>query len=392
MIKRKELLLAFEAMAILIGTIIGGGIFVLPYMNIKSGIVMTNLWLVFLCVMVCLLHLIFGEIILKTRNEMKLPGYAGKYLGKIFKKFLNFVCVFSIAFSLLIYIVLADKFIKIILGTRFLFFQPYLFVLIWLIFNIFLLFKLADTSRINFVLTIVEVGLVLALAFLCLNKINFTSIDYSNLAFSPVWYSSYGVIFYAIDGLVAMPMMFMFLRHKKASKTVYMKSVIWSFVFVFLVFFAFINFVSLLSTRGTSIDAIQGLAPFLGREIIILGAIAGLFAVVTSYIIVVNYFKDMLRCDVGCNKLSSILLSMFLPLVFLLVSAKKLDDIMSLAGGIIGGMIAVVVLLVYMKIKDKNTKTAPYNLNIPNWLLVIVGSVCFVGAIMQIVLRMMHLE
>lgn len=42
MINKKELLLTFEAMAILIGTIIGGGIFVLPYMNIKSGIVMTN--------------------------------------------------------------------------------------------------------------------------------------------------------------------------------------------------------------------------------------------------------------------------------------------------------------------------------------------------------------
>lgn len=136
--------------------------------------------------MVCLLHLIFGEIILKTKDEMKLPGYASKYLGKVYKKFLNFVCIFSLAFSLLIYIVLADKFIKVILGTRFLFFQPYLFVFIWMFFNIFLLFKLTDTSRINFLLTIVEVGLVLLLAFLCLNKINFSNIDYSNLAFSPV--------------------------------------------------------------------------------------------------------------------------------------------------------------------------------------------------------------
>jgi amino acid permease len=42
MINKKDLPLMFEAMAILIGTIIGGGIFVLPYMNMKSGIVMTN--------------------------------------------------------------------------------------------------------------------------------------------------------------------------------------------------------------------------------------------------------------------------------------------------------------------------------------------------------------
>jgi len=158
----------------------------------------------------------------------------------------------------------------------------------------------------------------------------------------------------------------MFLKHKKASKNVYKKSVILSFVFVFLVFFLFINGISLLSLKGTSIDAIQGLAPFLGRRIIILGAVAGLFAVVTSYIVIVNYFKDMLRCDVGCNKLFSILLSMLLPLGFLLMSSNKLDDIMSLAGGIIGGMIAVVVLMIYIKIKNMNKTIAPYNLNLPN--------------------------
>jgi amino acid permease len=130
MIKKKELLFALEAMAILVGTVIGGGIFVLPYMNIKSGIVMTNVWLLFLCVMVCLLHLIFGEIILKTKEEMKLPGYAGKYLGDKFKRFLNFVVVFSLSFSLLIYIVLANKFFQIIFADHLGYFKPVTFLLI----------------------------------------------------------------------------------------------------------------------------------------------------------------------------------------------------------------------------------------------------------------------
>jgi amino acid permease len=42
MIKKRDLPLIFESMAILAGTIIGGGIFVLPYINIKSGIIATN--------------------------------------------------------------------------------------------------------------------------------------------------------------------------------------------------------------------------------------------------------------------------------------------------------------------------------------------------------------
>jgi hypothetical protein len=62
------------------------------------------------------------------------------------------------------------------------------------------------------------------------------------------------------------------------------------------------NSVSLLSTKGTSIEAIEGLIPFLGREVLLLGSIFGLLAVTTSYIVVANYFKDCLRCDVGCSK------------------------------------------------------------------------------------------
>jgi len=78
----------------------------------------------------CILHLIFGEIILKTDKEMKLPGYAGFYLGNMVKKFLNFVCVFSIAFSLLIYIILATKFTNIIIGDNLVFLKPFVFIFI----------------------------------------------------------------------------------------------------------------------------------------------------------------------------------------------------------------------------------------------------------------------
>jgi len=57
---------------------------------------------------------------------------------------------------------------------------------------------------------------------------------------------------------------------------------------------------------------------------------------------------------------------MFLPLLFLLLDINKVDDLMSLTGGVIGGMVAVMVLLMYLKVRDKKQTTAPYNLNLPN--------------------------
>jgi prolipoprotein diacylglyceryltransferase len=39
---------------------------------------------------------------------------------------------------------------------------------------------------------------------------------------------------------------------------------------------------------------------------------------------------------------------------------------MSLVGGVIGGMIAVIVLFIYQKVRNKNVATVPYNLRLPN--------------------------
>lgn len=381
-----------EAMAVLVGTIIGGGVFVLPYVNIKSGILITNIWLVLLCLIVCLLHLIFGEIILKTNKEMKLPGYAGHYLGKPVKKFLNFVSIFSNAFSLLIYIILANKFLHILMGDNLNYLKPYTFVLVWLVLNIFLFLKIYLASKLNFSLTVLLVGLMILLSGLCFNQINWSGIHHDIQTATNFWYISYGVIFFAIDGLVAMPMMFMFLKNNKVSKRTYKLSVILSYICVFIIFFMFMNTVSLVSGFGTSIDTFTGLMPFLGRNVLILGSIIGLLAVITSYIVFVHYYKDMLICDVNCNKWLGYIVSIFLPLLFLLTNVNKVDNLMSLVGGVIGGVIAVIVLLMYVKVRDKKQTVSPYNLNLPNWLLITVGTICFLGATLQIILRIFNLE
>ncbi len=390
MIKKWNLPLILESMAILVGTVIGGGVFALPYVNIKSGLLATNIWLFFLCALVCLLHLIFGEIILRTKKEMRLPGYAGHYLSNTVKKFLSFTSVFSIAFYLLIYIILANKFLHVVMGDNLIYLKPYTFIFVWFVLNLFLFFKVSDVSRFNFILTFLLMGLMIGLSFLCFNAINPESIRIADRMITQHWYVAYGVILFSLDGLVAVPMMFKFLKKKNAVKTYYSRSIVFSFIFIFLLFSVFMNSVALLSKNSTTIDTFAGLVPFLGRNVLIFGAYIGLLAVVTSYIVYVNYYKDMLQTDIKCNKFVSIFISMFVPLLFLLLDVNKLDNLMSLAGGVIGGMILVVLLFIYQKVRDKKINTFSYRLKLPNWFLLILGVFCFVGAISQIVLHVIN--
>ena len=51
-----------EAIAVLVGTIIGAGVFTLPYVMTNSGVLITIGWLVVVCFLIIFLHLCFGKL------------------------------------------------------------------------------------------------------------------------------------------------------------------------------------------------------------------------------------------------------------------------------------------------------------------------------------------
>ena len=79
-------------------------------------------------VLVCVLHLVFGEIVLRTKGNYKLPGYAGIYLGKTVKRFFGFASIFTLAFSLLIFILMVNNFVQILFLQNLAYLKPYSFV------------------------------------------------------------------------------------------------------------------------------------------------------------------------------------------------------------------------------------------------------------------------
>src|SRR3989339_612129 len=85
----------FYAVAILIGMIIGAGIFGIPYVVAQAGFAVGLFYLVLLGGAVMLLHLFYGEIVLRTKQEHRLIGYAAKYLGKEAKKIATLTVLFE---------------------------------------------------------------------------------------------------------------------------------------------------------------------------------------------------------------------------------------------------------------------------------------------------------
>src|SRR3989344_747259 len=92
-----------EAVATLVGTIIGAGVLAIPYSMKKAGFLTGLLNLAILSIVVLFLFLFVGEIVLRTKGNHQLTGYAEKYLGKKGKLFLMFAMVFGTYGALVAY-------------------------------------------------------------------------------------------------------------------------------------------------------------------------------------------------------------------------------------------------------------------------------------------------
>ena len=204
------------ALSTLVGTIVGAGIFGIPFAMLKSGIVPGLFYLFLLGGIICLLHLFFGEICLRTSGKHRLVGYAEIYLGKQGKVFATLTLLFVLVGTLLAYLILVGEFSEIVFGS-FLPFSSTVFTILFAICALFLVLSGRQLiTRIEFFTNILFVGAIATLIVLAMPHVkSFEAplFDFSNLSnlFLP-----FGVLLFAFAGFEAIPEVMSFLRDRNA--------------------------------------------------------------------------------------------------------------------------------------------------------------------------------
>ena len=372
------------ALAVLTGTIIGAGIFGIPYVVSKSGIVPGFFYLLFLGGTVLLIHLFFGEIVLRTKEKHRLPGFAQKYLGN-WGKILTFLsAVFGITGALLAFIIIGGDFLKIVLSLLFpiLAELPFFYfnLLFWGILSFFIFRGIKLIARAELLMNVAlfsVIFLVFAFALPEINFQNFVLIN-TNYIFLP-----YGVILFSLIGWSAIPEIKEILGNFKEKKN--LKKII-TFASIIVVGLYSLFFLVIVGVSGekTSPEAFQGLLPFLGPQIIILGALFGILAVATSFLVLGNYFKNILKYDFRIPKQASAFIVCGLPLVLFLLGFRDFIGVIGLVGTIIGAIDGIIIILIFSKIKKLGDRQPEYSLKIPLILLYFLIGILALGAISQI--------
>lgn len=372
------------ALSILVGTIVGAGIFGIPYVISKSGAIPGLFYFLILGGVVTLIHLFFGEIVLRTKEKHRLPGFAQKYLGKKSKILITLSTFLGIAGALLAYIIIGGDFLKIILSP---FFSPagelssfYFSLIFWAVLTYFILrgIKLiAPAQLLMNIAFIFIIFLIFYFAFPKINLQNFTLINPQNL-FLP-----YGVILFSLIGWSAIPIIPEIFKSSAERKKI-KKVIIAATIIVIFLYFLFAISVIGVSGKNTTPEALQGLFPFLGQKVVIFGALFGILAIASSFLVLGNYLKNTLFYDFKIPRPLSTAISCGLPLILFLIGFRGFIEVIGFVGTIVGVIEGVVIVLIFKKAKTLGDKQPEYSLKIPSILLYFLIGIFILGAISQL--------
>lgn len=336
----------------LVGTIIGVGIFGLPYTFAVAGVNIGIIWFLILSAAVLLIHLYYSEVVAASSEEHRLVGFAAKYLGKKAAIITTVCSVLSFYGAILAYIIIGGQFLYNlfgnILGGTVALYQVVFFVLV----AVFVAFGLKMVSEIESVLTALLVLTMIIITWVAFKNgsvDNFTSSNWSE------FFLPYGVIFFAITGSNAIPEIKDIVG---GDKKLLSRSVIWGSLISFALTLLFTLAVVAVSGDFTSKESLFGLGEALGPGIVLFGSVFGFLAIITSFLVIGVNLKEQFIYDFGMGKFVAWALACIPPFFIYLFGTTDAIKIMGLTGSVLSGFIGIIIVAIYLKVlREKKIKS-----------------------------------
>lgn len=368
-----------KALAIFLGTVIGVGIFALPFMALKAGFFIVVCYFLFMALIAISINLIYGQVILGSEKVHRLPGYVGEYLGEKWKKITFLVIAVGLMGALLAYLIIGGQFLNSSLSPYF-GGNPILYTLLFFILASYLVFRgIKSISGVElFLLFLLFVILIVFLirAFPFVDITYFKSLNMGFLALP------YGVILFSLWGSAVIPEIKEMLSNRLPAGMVrrnLRKVIFWGIAIAGLVYLLFIFIVLGASGPATSKEAISGLEQVLGDNVIKLGFIFGIITCFTSFIALALTLKKVFWYDFGISKNLAWLLTCFIPLFLFLLGLREFIDVISFTGAIALGLEGMIIVFLYRAfLKKKLNKSV-------NPLVYFLVGIFILGIILELV-------
>lgn len=333
-------------------TIVGVGMFGLPYAGMRSGFLITGISLIALTIIMATVHSFYADIVVKTKQNCRLPGYTEEYLGRRAKNIVGTFVVLGFYGSLLVYIIVGGNFLNIILNSFVSLPAVYSNLLFFAFGSIAIYFGLRLISKIDLLMGLFLIVIVFAFLFLGYSNINIANLKTINWqnALTP-----YGAILYSLAGMSVIPeIRELFKRNKKEEKR-YKRAVVLGTIIPGLLYLVFIGTVMGLTGNQTTEEAINGLINILGRKVVLLGSLFGFLATITSFFALGLSLKQTYIRDFKIKKGLAWLLTCIVPIVLFVLGINSFVVIITIIGAVMGLTECSTIILVHQKITGKRS-------------------------------------
>lgn len=363
-----------RALACLIGTVIGAGIFGVPYVLSRTGVLVGVAYGVVITGVMIILNLYYANVVAAVRARHRYPGFAGIILGPWGKRIAGVIGVFGGWLAITAYVILGGTFLHLLLNSH----LPLNDVQWSLIFAVvgagIVGGGLGWVARIEVIMSSVLVAAILALTMRAAPEVmpaylaNFNS----NYIFLP-----YGVLFFALSGVMVIPELEDMIGDGRRRRLRWV--IILGTLIPALLTLAFGAVVAGVTGPETTPDALTGLKSVLGDGVIRFGAFFGILAIITSFLTYLMNQAEQFRYDYRMPPAVAWALSIGVPLAFFIFGARNFIDIIGLSGGVIGGLGGILVIMMYVRLK-RQKRTRRFSLVLP----IIVALFFIAGAIAEL--------
>ncbi|MBL7142535.1 MAG: hypothetical protein ISS83_02680 [Candidatus Pacebacteria bacterium] len=343
------------ALAIISGTSIGVGFFILPYVTLKVGFWVILGYFLFLGSLTVLINLFFGELALKTPDFKRLPGFAKIYLGKWGQGLAYISTVLGMLGALLVYLIVGGEFLTELVSPIFGGSLLAYTLLYFIAGALFIFFGIKAIAKVEFW------GLLLF--FLILFIIFFQGKSFLTVGnLFPVpdnafLFLPYGIILFSLWGVTMIPEVEEMLGEKR---NLLLKIIPFAVLIPIIVYLFFIYVILGITGPQTTESALGGLKNVLGNGIVSLALCFGILTTFTSFIALGLTLKNVFHFDLKLGKTLSWTITCFCPLILFLIGIKSFITIIALIGGVMLGIEAILILLMrrklYFKLKESSIK------------------------------------
>lgn len=331
------------AVALLSGTIIGAGIFSLPYLVSRIGLVSGLFYFVFFGCVYYVIHSMYADLLRQSEGSHQFSFVAKRFLPRRAAELFSGAIFLELIFVLVVYLILAPSFLSL--------FAPFsvwgAVVCFWILGSLFLFARLSWIGWAEFSGVVAILGIIAAILW------KGWGFHFSVPAFLPLDFTGallpIGPLLFSLSGRPAIAKVVEEWRkaEKAGASFSLSKAIGWGTAIPVVLYVLFVIGVLLINPNSSE-DAISGLGTLPAGFYALLG-ILGFLTLWTSYGMIAVNIRDTLRDDIGVGRWAGLIVPTVIPFALYFLGVNEFLGALSFTGSIFLGLEGIAIVWMWRR-------------------------------------------